>query len=41
MRRFTWVPAVLFVLSIPLFLISNSVIWAINSPSGPSSSGSP
>ena len=32
MYRMTWFPAVLFVLSIPLFLISNSVIWAINSP---------
>ena len=32
MHRFVWVPAVLFVLAIPLFLISNSVIWAVNSP---------
>lgn len=32
LHRFAWIPAVLFVLSIPLFLISNSVIWAINSP---------
>ncbi|MCH8224834.1 MAG: DUF1461 domain-containing protein [Chloroflexi bacterium] len=29
LARFT---AVLFVLSVPLFLISNSVIWALNSP---------
>ena len=32
MKRIAWIPAVLFVLSVPLFLISNSVIWAINSP---------
>ena len=32
MSRFAWIPAVLFVLSVPLFLITNSVIWAINSP---------
>ena len=32
MHRFAWFLAALFVLSIPLFLISNSVIWAINSP---------
>ena len=32
MTRIAWIPAVLFVLSIPLFLISNSVIWAVNSP---------
>jgi len=32
MYRIAWIPAVLFVLSIPLFLISNSVIWAVNSP---------
>lgn len=32
MNRIAWIPAVLFVLSIPLFLISNSVIWAVNSP---------
>ena len=32
MHRIAWALAVLFVLSIPLFLISNSVIWAVNSP---------
>ena len=32
MHRLAWIPAVLFVLSIPLFLISSSVIWAVNSP---------
>ena len=32
MHRITWIPAALFVLSIPLFLVSNSVIWAVNSP---------
>ena len=32
MHRFAWFLAALFVLSIPLFLISNSVIWALNSP---------
>ncbi len=32
MNRIAWIPAVLFVLAIPLFLISNSVIWAVNSP---------
>ena len=32
MQRVAWIPAVLFVLAIPLFLISNSVIWAVNSP---------
>ncbi len=32
MNRIAWIAAVLFVLSIPLFLISNSVIWAVNSP---------
>ena len=32
MNRVSWIAAVLFVLSIPLFLISNSVIWAVNSP---------
>ena len=32
MYRIAWIPAVMFVLSIPLFLISNSVIWAVNSP---------
>ena len=32
MHRIAWIPAVLFVLSIPLFLVSFSVIWAFNSP---------
>ena len=31
-HRIAWILAVLFVLSIPLFLVSNSVIWAVNSP---------
>ena len=32
MRRIAWIPAALFVLSIPLFLVTSSVIWAVNSP---------
>ena len=32
MHRIAWIPAALFVLFIPLFLVSSSVIWAVNSP---------
>ena len=32
MSRLAWTAAALFVISIPLFLVSNSVIWAVNSP---------
>ena len=32
MHRIAWFPAALFVLSIPLFLVTSSVIWAVNSP---------
>ena len=32
MRRLNWVFTSLFVIAIPLFLVSNSVVWAVNSP---------
>ena len=32
MRRLNWIFTSLFVIAIPLFLVSNSVVWAVNSP---------
>ena len=32
MYRVTWVPAILFVLSVPVFLVTASVSWAFNDP---------
>ena len=32
MSRVAWIPAVLFVLAVPLFLVTASVSWAVNDP---------
>ena len=32
MYRVTWIPAILFVLSVPVFLVTASVSWAFNDP---------
>lgn len=32
MSRLTWIPAALFVIAVPLFLVTASVTWAVNYP---------
>ena len=32
MHRVTWIPALLFVLSVPVFLVTASISWAFNDP---------
>ena len=32
MRRISWIPAALFIIALPLFLVTGSIAWAFNNP---------